>query len=225
MKNLLLLIFGLLLTCITKGQDKKISIGMVGSPDIYNYKFNNTFVFDQKFRTGFNYSAGVRLQYNFTNKVGLKTALQYATKGYILDYKWKANAPNDPSIPKESRCKLNYLDIPLMIAYNYLNLGKISLFASTGIVTGFLISSSEISIMEDGSKKETKFIQMFHSQKSNAIVLATELDLGIKFNLNEKLFLTFEPYFRYGLNKVDNYIIASNPTSFGGRFGLHYNLK
>jgi hypothetical protein len=225
MKKLNLLTLGLLLTFIVNGQDKKLSIGIVGSPDFYNYDFNNISVYDHKYKTKINYSAGLRLQYSFTEKIGITTGVQYSTKGYILDYAWIVAAPNDPAIPEESNLKVNYLDVPLMISYNFIIRDKVSLFASSGIMTSFLINSKETSTMADGSNKETEFLKVLYKQKLNTVLLAFELDLGLKYNLNEKLFLTLVPYFRYGFNKIDDDILKSTPASYGGLLGFHYNLK
>jgi hypothetical protein len=225
MKKINFLILGLLLTFIVNGQDKKLSIGIVGSPDFYNYDFNSTPTFNHKYKSKINYSAGLRLQYSFTEKFGITTGLQYSTKGYILDYNWIVSDANDPLIPEESNLEVNYLDIPLTITYNFIIRDKLSLFTSTGVVMGFLMNNKETSTMADGSKKENEFLNVLYQQKLNSTLLALELGLGLKYNLNEKLFLTLVPHFRYGFNKIDDDILKSVPTSYGVLLGFHYNLK
>ena len=214
----------LLLTILVNGQVNKLSIGIIGSPDFYNYQFKSIPGFDHEYKTKTNYSLGLSMNYNFAEKISVKTGLLFSTKGYILDYSWGNIEPNDPLIPLESNINVSYIDIPVLVSYDFVHQDKLSLFASTGIVTSFLIKEKEISKMGDGSEKETEFSKTGLNQKFNKTIFAIDLELGLKYNLSEKLFISIAPYLRYGLNKISDEVLESNPMSYGASFGFHFNL-
>ena len=228
MKKITLLTLGLLLTIFSvNGQDNKFSIGVSGSPDFYNYDFKTISVigFDCKYNTKTNYSIGLRLKYNFAERFALKSGLLYSTKGFVVNYTWIFNDPNDPMIPKKSISKAGYLDVPLLINYNIINRKNISLFFSPGFVIGLLINDKEVSIMENDSRKKTDLLKSDLNSKLNTFIYAIDIDFGLSYNLNTKLVLTLDPYFKYGLNKIDNGVLKSNPTSYGAELGCYYNFK
>lgn len=148
----------------------------------------------------------------------------FSTKGYILLYSWGNFEPNDPLIPLESNINLSYIDIPVLVSYDYVQDDKLSLFAASGVVTSFLIKEKEISKMGDGTEKETEFSKTGLNQKFNKTLFAIDLELGLKYNLSGKLFISIAPYFRYGLNKISDEVLESNPISYGASFGFHFNL-
>ena len=215
---------GFLMTIIVNGQDKKISLGISGSLDFYKYQFNDILDNSHSYKNRINYSTGLTLNYNFNEKFAVKTGLLLSTKGYILDYNWILIDPSDPAIPSESNMKLSYLDIPLWVSYNYLKIGKLTLLASTGVVTSLLINEKEVSTMGDGSIKETDFAKKLLLQKLNSTLLAIEIELGLKYNINDKIFISLEPYFRHGLNKISDDVLKSNPNSYGANLGFHIYL-
>jgi len=214
----------ILLTILVNGQANKLSIGIIGSPDYYNYQFKSIPSFDHEYKTQTNYSLGLSMNYNFSEKFSFKTGLLFSTKGYILNYSWVTAEPNDPLIPQESNIKLSYLGIPLLVSYDFLHLDKLSLFASTGIVTSFLIKEKEISTMGDGTEKETEFSKTSFNQNFSTALFAIDFEIGLKCNLSERLFISIAPYLRYGLNKISDEVLESNPMAYGARFGVHFNL-
>jgi opacity protein-like surface antigen len=224
MKKIHLITVLLLMTFVVKGQVNKLSIGLFSSPDAYNYSFNKIPGFDHKYKTRINYSTGLIMQYNLNENFVVRTGLLYSTKGYLLDYAFIFMEPNDPLIPRESNVKLSYCDIPIMVSYNFINDGRLSLYASSGIIGSILINDKEISIMEDDSEKETEFSKVLFNQKFNSTVFAIEFGLGLKYNLNEKVFISLVPYLRYGLNKINNDVLKSNPMSYGIGAGFNFNL-
>lgn len=221
MKKISLLSVLLLLTTLVNGQVNKLSIGIKGSPDFYNYQFkDDIWGFGKEDKTKINYSLGPSVNYNISEKFSIMTGLLYATKGYILNYHFNLFDPNDPAFPNKSNINVSYLDIPLLISYDFIDQDKLSIFASTGVVSSFLIKEKEISTMGNGSVKETKYSR----PPFNKLLFAIDLGLGLKYNLSEKLFISIVPYWRYGLNKLNDKILESNQTSTGANFGFFFNL-
>jgi hypothetical protein len=220
MKSLLLSAL-LLLTIIVNGQENKLSIGIAGSPDFYKYQFKSIPGFAHAYKTKTGYSLGLSMNYNFVEKFSVKTGLLFSTKGYILEYSWAPAEFNDPLIPRESGINLSYLDIPVLAAYDFVDSDKLSIYASAGIVAGFLVNEKEISTMGDGTDKETDFSGTLYNQDFNKILLAINIEPGLKYSLSKKIFVSVAPYLRYGLNKISDEVLESNPWSYGASFGFH----
>jgi hypothetical protein len=227
MKKINLLLIGSLLALIVNAQSNKLSVGIVASPDFYNYDFEPISYLGHHYETKNNYSFGAAFQYSINEKFAVKTGLIYSDKGYVLKFGWIApDSPfYDPLLPERSVLNANYIDVPLLLNYSFINRKKISLFSSAGIITSFLIGEKEISTMKDGSMKETIFLKNLFDENSNPNLFALNINLGLKYNLNERLFLTLEPYFRYGLNKIDYRVLYTPPTSYGALIGVNYYLR
>jgi hypothetical protein len=223
MKSLLLSAL-LLLTITVSGQENKLSIGITGSPDFYKYQFKSIPGFAHEYKTKTGYSFGLSMNYNFVEKFSVKTGLLFSTKGYILDYSWVPAEPNDPLIPRESDITLSFLDIPVLAAYDFVYSDKLSIYASAGIVAGILINEKEISTMGDGTEKETDFSGTLYNQDFNKVLVAINIEPGLKYNLSEKFFVSVAPYLRYGLNKISDQVLESNPWSYGASVGFYVNF-
>ena len=225
MKRSILISTLLLLASLVNAQDSKFSIGITGSPDIYNYEFKPIPDFYHTYKTKTNYSIGLSVSYNFAERFSVKSGLLYSTKGYILNYSWIGAEPNDPFIPVESNMNINYLDVPVLISYDFLQLDKLSLFTSSGIVASFLIDENETSTMGDGSEKETDFSRVMFNQSFNNTLVAIDLEVGLNYNINQKVYVSVAPYLRFGLDKISDEVLESNPISYGASLGLHVNLS
>lgn len=214
----------LILTSIVNGQVNKLSLGIVGSPDFYNYQLKSVSGFDHESKTRINFSLGLTLNYNFTTRIYVKSGLLFSTKGYQINYAWRNIGANDPSIPQASKINLSYIELPVMVAYQFAKYNRMSFYASTGIVNSFLINENETTTMGDGSEKATEFSKSMYHHKFNKTLFSIDLELGLKYNLNERVYLSIAPYLRYGVNKISDELLASNPMSYGARLGLHYRL-
>lgn len=225
MKKTCLIIIGILPIIISNGQIKKFSIGINGSSDFYNYQFNQNEVTNIDYNSLINFSSGISVHYNLNEKFTTKTGLLYSKKDFIANFNWQLydDVP-DPAFNKESEMILRYLDIPLLITYKFVNRNKISLFASTGLGTSFLINEKEISIMQDGTEKETDFWKSLYRTEFNPILFNIDFGIGLNYNINEIVFLSIEPYYRYGLNKFSDEILKSNPMSYGLKLGVHLKM-
>ena len=234
-KRLQLIILILFFTTIANGQAKKLSIGFVYSPDRYSYKFADTLdtaglVFNlvkpNTYKVIKNYSFGIDLQYNFNKRFGITTELCYSTKSFIQKYIWLISPyyPYNPGIPEHSIINVAYLDIPIIFKYYFLIGNKLTAHVSAGIITGFLLSENEELFRSNKSTaKEDFFTNQIHI-KATKILSATEILVGANFNMGKKVFLSFEPYFRYGINKIYDSSSSTYPVSYGLFIGIHYKI-
>ncbi|MCK4661614.1 MAG: PorT family protein [Bacteroidales bacterium] len=218
----IILIFGIVFTSIlVSGQENKISTGLASSVDYYNmFDFKSIVGFNHKYETNSAYSIGLRFQYNINEKLSLRSGLLYSEKGYKKNYNYIFMDAGDPLIPKESNLKISYLNVPLIIGYYLINKGNIKFSSSTGIISEFLISNTEISVFEDNSERNSEFL----NQNLNGILLSAQVNVGLEYHMGKNLFFTIEPYVRYGINKIDDVIMNSNPISYGGILSVNYKL-
>ncbi|MBI4649312.1 MAG: hypothetical protein HY738_22615 [Bacteroidia bacterium] len=135
--------------------------------------------------------------------------------------------PNDPSVIEKSELKAPCLDVPIMFLYNFLHRKIISTYISAGAITSFLLSDKEITTMADGTVKKEKsgFLKGVYKQDATNILFAGEILFGASFNLTKSLFITIEPYFRYGINTIYSNALNAHPTSYGAVIGFNYRMK
>lgn len=226
MKKTCLIIIGILSSIFSNGQISKFSIGIIGSSDFCNYQFNQIEVTNIDFNSLIDFSSGISVHYNLNEKLKTKTGLLYSKRDFSANFNWQLyNDVPDPAFNKESKMILRYLDIPFFITYNFVNRNKISLFASTGLGTSFIINEKEISIMQDGTEKETDFWKFLYRTEFNPILFNFDFEIGLNYDIHETVFLSIEPYLRYGINKLSDEILKSNPISFGLRLGVHLKMN
>ncbi|HEY3371254.1 MAG TPA: porin family protein [Prolixibacteraceae bacterium] len=225
MKKTCLIIIGILSVISSNGQTNKFSIGLIGSSDLYNYRFNQNELVDIKYNSIINYSAGISVQYNLNEKLKTKTGLLYSKKDFTTDINWQLNPDGipDPEFNKESNMKLAYLEVPVLVSHKFINGNNVSIFASFGLITSFLIKEKEIDIMQDGKEKESDFWKTLYRTEFNPILFNIDFEIGLNYYISETVFLSIEPYYRYALNKISDEILKSNPMSYGLKLGL--NLK
>ncbi|MDD4598777.1 MAG: outer membrane beta-barrel protein [Lentimicrobiaceae bacterium] len=144
MKKTSLFLVLFLLVLLANGQVNKISIGIIGSPDFYNYQFKSVPGFEHEYKTKINYSLGLSINYNFAENASVKTGLLFSTKGYILEYSWAIAEPNDPLIPQESNISVSYLDMPLLVSYDFLHLDNLSISVAPCLRYGLNTISDEV---------------------------------------------------------------------------------
>jgi hypothetical protein len=221
MKKIILIFSILLLSNVLLGQENKISIGLLGSLDKYEFDFKPIIGFDHEYEINPAYSFGLTVQYNVTERIISKGGFQYSEKGYKLNYAYNFMDPGDPFIPRSTNLKVRYLSIPLFLGYYFKNREIIKLSSSIGIVSDFLINNNEKSVFEDDTERESEFL----NRNLNQFLLSSQVNIGIEYHLEKKLIFIIEPYLRYGLNAVDDDIMESNSISYGGIISVNYKLK
>jgi len=225
MKKSLLLAIGIMMYVITiNGQDHKFSIGIVGSPESYSYNIKPITVNDNQI----NFSVGIRLQYNFSEKVSLQYGMLYSIKPYYYNFTWIApdnTIMSDPSLPKHSDLTTSYVSYPLLVSYTFIKKNKLSLYSSAGIVTDHLLKVRSMhTILNDGTENTYDGINTYFRSKLNTLLISPMIDLGVSYDLNPKVSITIEPYLKYCLSRVDNDESKSKPVSYGATIGINYNF-
>jgi hypothetical protein len=227
MKKLIILIFIFGFNQVTKAQDKSLSVGLGGSFDkrLNDYSENPWFGFDHQFSDISEFSFGIQFNYQFNEKIGLRSGISYSRKGYKLIYAWITpngiDGSGDPSIPLESKFRLNYIDIPFGIYYQVVTNNRYTLSPSIGIMNSINIGESEISEMGDGTTNQTNF----NSFNTKPYVLGARLGLINNFNLSDKVFISLEPYVMYNFSKLNDTDINKSDLTFGGCLSVNYKFN
>ena len=204
MKNVSLLsLYFLFISFQANSQERKFSVGVVGSANYYNYKFKRPQEPVYSISTPINYGIGLRFQYAVTERLSIKTGIMYAGKGYEVKYSGQPDFPVYPFMGAESAVKVNYFDIPFKVSYRFATRNKFSLYASAGAIAGF---------WADDETKSSYF---------KSTLFSIGLDSGVRYDVSKFLFLTLEPDFRIALSRFDAYLKTA-PTSAGIAFGANF---
>ena len=134
-------------------------------------------------------TAGFLAQYNFNNKISLKTKLLYQPKGQET-----VELLSDGSIglTNNKDLLLHYITTPILTQINFGN-NKWKYFVNTGLYVGFLISS-EVIYNDEKTKKSIEDL------KKTDFGLA--LGSGVSFKINERSRVFLESSWDYGLSNI-----------------------
>jgi hypothetical protein len=216
------LAFGIVFSSILAfGQENRISFGLASSIDKYNFDFEPFDGIDQTQKTDLAYSFGLRVQYDFKDKLSLRSGILYSEKSYKTDYNFIAMESGDPYIPRESNLKARYLNVPLMIGYVIINKANFRFTPSAGIISELLVGKTETTIFDDNTESDTEFL----SKDLSKILLSAQINVGFEYHFDRNAFVTFEPYLRYGFNKTNEKIMISKPISYGAILSINYKRK
>lgn len=214
MKKILFTVVFSLFTIVLLGQNK-FKIGVNSGLTFSNFRGNDTPVTEQKY--GFDFMAGLSLEYSLSEKLSLKTNLTYDRKTGIV----KSNYNYRPSFDEPSvfviqkvRSNYNYLTMPVFIKYNF---GKYnSYFINGGPFVGFLLSSkfvdkskqtpSSLDFNEDTSDLNKKTDFGFSYGVGKLIPLDEKNDLVIELRQNLGLVNTSDvPVYNNGEIKTNSF--------------------
>jgi hypothetical protein len=196
----------------------KLSLGITASPDIYVYNFKVDSAYNLNYQYKYNYSFGFTAVYYPVKLLSVRLAVLYSTKGYSVDYSYKASN-SGTSLPRKNNFDVAYLDVPLILHLNLIHKDRVQLFLSAGIVPGILLSKASEIVYRDSTTVSDQNL----SKNFNSLLAGTAYSIGFKYNLSPRIGLGLEPYFRYYLNRIDK-TMDKNPISFGAKFALYINL-
>ena len=220
MKNIIIATIFFLIYGFAISQENKFSLGLVGSYDKYSAQPITSFGESNNYETTLAFGLGLNFQYNFNEKLFLRSGLHYAKKGYKVDYNFTFIDANDPFIPKESNLKIHGIGIPVIMGYYLKNGTKFKVSSSIGFINEIVIKIAETSTYEDNSTRDSKNL----SNELPKFFLSTQFNIGVEYHINEKIYFNIEPYFRYGFNKIGDNLMEFNPISYGGLIGLNYKF-
>jgi hypothetical protein len=117
----------------------------------------------------------------------------------------------------------NYFDIPLRVIFSF-GENRFCFIASAGLTTNILLNSSQTGIFEyeDGSQgKET------HDQeyKFKSLNISPTISAGIDYRISNKINLSVEPTYRYGLLKIIDTPVSAYLWNSGLNITCYYTLK
>ena len=181
-------------------QKHKFYIGLTSSYDYCNFNYylkNKQYLLIQK---SYGYHLGLKLQYNFTENLSLRSGLNYSA--YVFDFIYNTgNTQVSFNNQYGLHWSINSWNIPVMLGYTVYTKGKFKLTPSVGIIPGFILKD-----------------QMY---------ITNQLNLGCEYFFNSNLFITIEPYINYWWYyspKEVLFIDKSYKNSFGGIFSINYHF-
>ena len=171
------------------------------------------------------YTTGLKVAFNFSSMFALETGVQYANKGYKTAERPLTYQIPDASLPNKVATTYcyQYIGIPLLAKFTF-GKNKVRFLSSAGVVTNFLINAKLTNHLkyEDGSTKK-------QSQSGitgfNKFDISPMVSIGVDYQLTEKIHLSAEPTFRFGLIETKDAPISEKLWNAGLALGISYELK
>lgn len=218
MKKVAFIILSLFLTVTLFGQENQISIGIFGSFDKYWFDTHPSFVSDFDNDAA---SFGFDIQYNFDERLHIKSYFELAKANQELVYNFiTLNEEPDPQIPGRTSLGVTYFGIPILLGYYLMSNKSVKLSTSAGVVSEFLVSEDEMSVFQDGSKRESEFL----IQDINRTRFSAQINVGLEYHFTSFLFMALEPSLRFGFQSSNNIFTEQKPFSFGGMVSINYKM-
>jgi hypothetical protein len=149
------------------------------------------------------YTGGLHLGYNFNERFGFQTGIQYANRGFSTKKIDIAGSLMDPVIVIPESFKYNYnyhyLEIPTKVNFSF-GTNRMRLTTSAGVSSAFLLKQNRTYI---GYYKDTTTRQDITSIDTyNRFNLFATISAGIEMRISPIISVKVEPTFRYGLLKI-----------------------
>jgi hypothetical protein len=160
------------------------------------------------------YTGGLHLGYNFNERFGFQTGIQYSNRGFSTKKIDIAGSLMDPVIPESLKYNYNYhyLEIPAKVNFSF-GENQIRLTTSAGLSSAFLIKQSRTFI---GYYKDTTTRQVFISNDPyNRFNLFATISAGLEMHISPIMRIKVEPTFRYGLLKITDTPVSGHWYSGG----------
>jgi len=153
-------------------------------------------------------SSAVKLQFNLSEKISLRTGIIYAQKGY--QYKSGSLAGFD-------RYKENYtlIEVPLQVLYK-LGQKKNKPYVSLGTSAGYLLKSQAFYTLENSTKE----VKMPLSSDLSKLQVNGILGVGMSFSLDQKWTLITELNYTQALFSISNGPLKKQLFTAGFNLGL-----
>ena len=122
----------------------------------------------------------------------------------------------------EAKHSLQSVSIPVIIKYT-IGKNKFLLIPGAGLEANFITRAKLVTEIEDGSNRETVFINKLNGAKSFYWSLTADAEL--RYFVNKKLAFSLRPMFRFAISTItDNNVVETYPYSFGAGLGLTYKF-
>jgi len=208
MKRYLAIIFLLGISTLAFGQKTLSAVELIGSLDYYSYELSTAVKFSGlDLRNVLNYSVGVSGTIILNERLNGRVGLLYSTKNFDIDFLINRNNPDDPT---RARIDNAWLDIPLLLEYQFSQDKPFQVFGVVGFVPGIFLSSNETTAFRGLPEQET---ERFNSDFKNFV---TSFNAGIRFAYTVKNWsMGAHPYIRYYLNETNSELLDVLPYSVG----------
>lgn len=238
MKHLLILVSTFLSLAVAgqkPKQSNKITIGFSFSPD-YSFRTlkndggNNSTDLVIKSRNDiekakFGYTTGFNVTFNFSSLIGFETGVQYSNKGYKTIEQHLIYFPPAPASPDRVTTiySYQYIGIPLKAKFAF-GKSKARFIASAGVITNFLIDIKQ-SINYKYSDGRTEKKNQSSTSGFNKVDISPMVSIVVDYQITNKIHLSAEPTFRFGLIKTKDAPVKENLWSAGLVLGFLYSLN
>ena len=216
-------------------QAKKFTIGYSFSPD-YSFRTlkngdgnNSTDLViksrDDVEKAKFGYTTGFNLTFHFSDLLGFETGVQYSNKGYKTKEQDLIYFPPSPSSPDKATTyySYQYIGIPLKAKFTF-GKNKVRFISTAGFMTNFLINVKQsINLKYPDGKKEKQ--NQSSTSGFNKIDISPIVSIGVDYKLTDKIHLSAEPTFRFGVIKTKDAPVIEKLWNAGLALGISYSLK
>ncbi len=216
-------------------QANKITIGFTFSPDYSFRTLKNDdggsaadLVINTRNdieKAKFGYTSGLRVTFNFSHLISFETGVQYSNKGYKTIEQQLIYFPPDPGSPDRATTiySYQYIGIPLKAKFAF-GKSKARFVTSAGFITNFLINVKQsINLKYADGTKEKK--NQASTSRFNKVDISPLVSIGVDYKISDKIHLSAEPIFRFGLIKTQNAPVKENLWSAGLVLGFLYSLN
>lgn len=116
--------------------------------------------------------------------------------------------------------QFGYVEVPVLLQYNFLTKNKFSMHATGGLSTGFVVQNNAIARFTDNTTQNFGTTNNIRNFNFNL-----QLGLGMQFKLHKHVFLNIEPTFRYSIvNWSTDARFRANPILLGLNTGIAIKL-
>lgn len=165
------------------------------------------------------YSAGISLNYHYSERFHLQSGIWYSRKGYNREQKEGFN--NDSLIKQTREFRAHYMEIPIILKFRIFDNPNWSLWLNPGFLTQFAIKgeTSVTNEYKDGKQKDLTF-----KRELITFNLAGHAGLEFQYHINDDLSMVARPYGKYMIAPAHDGTITEFLYSYGGSFGVKYNF-
>jgi hypothetical protein len=174
----------------------------------------------------FGFSTGISFGWNITSRIQFESGLFFSDRGYKTDKELLVYIPpvypGSPTAVKHVY-KKQFLDVPLRLIYIWSG-KKLQLAPAGGLALNLLLNQRQVTYNYYGSgevKKQKAKLQEDY-RKFN---LSVQVGVGFRYRLNNRILLSTEPVFRYGLFKSANTPVAEKLWTAGLNTGFYFSFN
>ena len=197
-----------------KAQNSKFSLGVMSSLDFYNPKYDDTAkVFTIQKTQAYRY--GINIQYNFNEKLSIRSGLNYSIAKIKIVHLQKTNSIYGDLIQNDSITLFNW-NIPIIVRYTMFTDGNFKIIPSLGYVISFM-KGTKINDLKFPSyiNPDTEYKSILHSAQFN---------LGFEYLIKNKITISFEPYINWNLSEIDSHLFKKNSICLGEILSINYKF-